>query len=183
MQVLKSLLKTEFNLKKCKILPNKSFDLARLSTTIVEYFENDSELYNLERLDGKDISPILFDSPKSKDMYDQRLFLHYCGEELGAARLGNRYKVHWETAIWEDGINSCPKESICGCDSGSVTTHDPPLLYDLINDPYEINNLINDSFYENDIKFLQKALNSWVRKTKDKGEINEYDLIKSAYIQ
>ena len=56
-------------------------------------------------------------------------------------------------------------------------------FYDLINDPYEINNLINDSFYENDIKFLQKALNSWVRKTKDKGEINEYDLIKSAYIQ
>lgn len=35
------------SLKKCKILPNKSFDLARLSTTIVEYFENDSELYNL----------------------------------------------------------------------------------------------------------------------------------------
>ena len=35
------------SLKKCKILPNKSFDLARLATTIFEYFEEDQELYDL----------------------------------------------------------------------------------------------------------------------------------------
>ena len=123
-------------------------------------YNDDSELYNLERLDGKDISPILFDSPKSKDMYDQRLFLHYCGEELGAARLGNRYKVHWETAIWEDGINSCPKESICGCDSGSVRTHDPPLLYDLINDPGESHVLTPENFpnYHEVVENMNRAI-------------------------
>ena len=56
-------------------------------------------------------------------------------------------------------------------------------FYDLINDPYEINNLINNEAYIDDIKYLKRALNSWIRKTKDKGEIDEYDLIKSAYIQ
>jgi hypothetical protein len=34
-------------LRKCKILPNKSFDLARLATTIVEHFQEDNELFNL----------------------------------------------------------------------------------------------------------------------------------------
>ena len=48
---------------------------------------------------------------------------------------------------------------------------------------YEINNLINNEAYIDDIKYLKRALNSWIRKTKDKGEIDEYDLIKSAYIQ
>ena len=32
--------------KNCKIRPNKSFDLARLSTTIIEHFEEDSEIWN-----------------------------------------------------------------------------------------------------------------------------------------
>ena len=36
-------------LRKCKILPNKSFDLARLATTIVEHFPEESELFNLMR--------------------------------------------------------------------------------------------------------------------------------------
>ena len=56
-------------------------------------------------------------------------------------------------------------------------------FYDLINDPYEINNLINNEAYIDDIRYLKQALNSWIRKTKDKGEIDEYDLIKSAYIK
>ena len=35
--------------KNCKILPNKSFDLARLSTTIIEHFEEDNDIFNLLR--------------------------------------------------------------------------------------------------------------------------------------
>ena len=50
--------------------------------------------------------------------------------------LGDQYKVHWET-VWEDNINSCPKESICGCTGNEVTVHHPPLLFDLIEDPGE----------------------------------------------
>ena len=38
------------NLNKCKIKPNKSFDLSRLSTTIIEHFEEDSDIYKLLKL-------------------------------------------------------------------------------------------------------------------------------------
>jgi len=35
------------SLKKCKIRPSKSFDLARLSTTIIEHFEYHTEIWEL----------------------------------------------------------------------------------------------------------------------------------------
>ena len=38
------------NLNKCKIKPNKSFDLSRLATTIIEHFEEDSNIYKLLKL-------------------------------------------------------------------------------------------------------------------------------------
>jgi hypothetical protein len=38
------------NLDKCKIKPNKSFDLSRLATTIIEHFEEDSDIYRLLKL-------------------------------------------------------------------------------------------------------------------------------------
>ena len=38
------------NLDKCKIKPNKSFDLSRLATTIIEHFETDSDIYKLLKL-------------------------------------------------------------------------------------------------------------------------------------
>ena len=38
------------NLDKCKIKPNKSFDLSRLATTIIEHFDKDSDLYKLLKL-------------------------------------------------------------------------------------------------------------------------------------
>jgi len=38
------------NLKNCKIKPNKSFDLSRLATTIIEHFDEDSNIYRLLKL-------------------------------------------------------------------------------------------------------------------------------------
>ena len=38
------------NLDKCKIKPNKSFDLSRLATTIIEHFEEDSDIFRLLKL-------------------------------------------------------------------------------------------------------------------------------------
>jgi len=35
------------SLNNCKIKPNKSFDLARLATTIIEHFETDTKIFNL----------------------------------------------------------------------------------------------------------------------------------------
>ena len=38
------------SLDRCKIKPNKSFDLSRLATTIIEYFDEDNQIYNLLKL-------------------------------------------------------------------------------------------------------------------------------------
>ena len=126
-------------------------------------FDDKAKLYNREELDGKDISPIIFGSA-NKNMYDERLLLHYCGEEIGAVSLGDRYKVHWETAVWEDNVNSCPKEAICGCTGDAVTVHDPPLLFDLIEDPGEQHVLTPTNFA--DYHRVLKKINAAVEKHK-----------------
>ena len=35
------------NMSKCKVKPNKSFDLSRLATTIIEHFDQDSYIFKL----------------------------------------------------------------------------------------------------------------------------------------
>ena len=42
------------SIKNCKIKPNKSFDLSRLATTIIEHFEPNSPLFNLLKLWASD---------------------------------------------------------------------------------------------------------------------------------
>jgi hypothetical protein len=42
------------NLNKCKIKPNKSFDLSRLATTIINHFEEDNQIYKLLKLWASD---------------------------------------------------------------------------------------------------------------------------------
>jgi|EP00945_MAST-04E_sp_MAST-4E-sp1_P007806 steryl-sulfatase len=104
-----------------------------------------NRLYDSRGLDGKDISPLLTNKKGAdglpmgipQHLLDARFFAHYCGTELHAVRLGNRYKMHWTTPNTEEGINSCPKESICGCTGSLVSHHNPPLLFDLQKDPSE----------------------------------------------
>ena len=48
------------SLKDCKIKPNRSFDLSRLATTIIEHFSEESKIYKLLKLwcsdkTGKDL--------------------------------------------------------------------------------------------------------------------------------
>ena len=73
---------------------------------------------------------------------------HYCGEAIHAVRYrpptGNvTWKAHFITPNWDPGTESCAKTSLitCVCFGKRVTRHDPPLLYDITNDQYEINQL------------------------------------------
>lgn len=50
-------------------------------------------------------------------------------------------------------------------------------MYLLDEDPYELNNIVNDPKYANKVKFMQESLNEWIIKTNDLGEFNEVDLI------
>ncbi len=49
-------------------------------------------------------------------------------------------------------------------------------LYDISNDPYQINNLANNPKYKNDINRLRTALEDWMIRINDTGFIPEVDL-------
>ena len=101
-------------------------------------------------LDGKNLAPFLEDlgnDPPSAKSPHREMF-HYCGEELAAIRLDGRYKVVFASANWEPGFDCCPSSSICGCDGGSVTQHDPPLIFDLDSDISESAPLPQENGYD-----------------------------------
>ena len=52
-------------------------------------------------------------------------------------------------------------------------------FYDLSNDPYELNNLINDDKYRRKINEFRSALENWQEEINDKGFIAENKIIKS----
>ena len=52
-------------------------------------------------------------------------------------------------------------------------------FYDLSNDPYEVNNLINDDKYRGKINEFRSALENWQEEINDKGFIAENKIIKS----
>lgn len=49
----------------------------------------------------------------------------------------------------------------------------PEEFYDLENDPYEINNLANNSNYAKELKQHRKLLEKWIKETDDKGQYPE----------
>ena len=63
--------------------------------------------------------------------------MHYCGARVSAVRHG-KYKAHFSTTVWENDDEFCIKNVICSC-HGKL--HDPPLLYNIHEDPAEQNPL------------------------------------------
>ncbi len=46
-------------------------------------------------------------------------------------------------------------------------------LYDIVKDPFELNNLAGKAQYTKELKRMRDILNNWIRKTGDKGQIPE----------
>merc|ERR1719181_1084799 len=94
------------------------------------------------------------------------VFLHYCGFNIVAARVFGRFKLFWATPKWytndpEDdsicqqccnGINAASKltgtvaTELCGCTDADMDFHDPPLIFDMKNDIFELRVLTADSW-------------------------------------
>jgi arylsulfatase A-like enzyme len=51
-------------------------------------------------------------------------------------------------------------------------------LYDVQNDPFELHNLAGDAAYSGVVQRMRNALNAWTRQTRDKGFMQEKDLIQ-----
>lgn len=54
-------------------------------------------------------------------------------------------------------------------------------LYDIINDPYQMNNLIGDGKYTRDVEILRKELHKWMESQGDLGQDTEMDALKHKY--
>ena len=90
-------------------------------------------------IDGKDLLPLL--TNKTQKSPHEFLF-HYCGDQVHAVRYRPKsihtvWKAHFMTPKWTEGIESCVGKGICRCHGDQVNVHDPPLLYDMTDDPAE----------------------------------------------
>lgn len=92
-------------------------------------------------VDGKDLLPLLTNQSRQSS---HEFMFHYCGNQVHAVRyyLKNSnviWKAHFMTPKWTAGAETCIGQAICSCHGDYVTVHDPPLLYDITNDPFERN--------------------------------------------
>ncbi|XP_061647638.1 arylsulfatase D isoform X1 [Phyllopteryx taeniolatus] len=91
-------------------------------------------------LDGHNLMPLL---EGTVDRSEHEFMFHYCGSHLHAARWhpadsDSIFKVHFSTPNFSPpGAVGCYDTQICLCHGDHVTHHDPPLLYDLFQDPSE----------------------------------------------
>lgn len=109
-------------------------------SSLLDFYPSLLELWNVQSkqdrpLDGislwsqlKLISDINSTTEKTRD-----ILFHYCGSTVTAVRHG-KYKAHYWTAKWDDGMRACPSVTICPCDG---VQHSPPLLFDIEADPAE----------------------------------------------
>jgi hypothetical protein len=51
-------------------------------------------------------------------------------------------------------------------------------FYDLENDPFELNNLIDIEIYSDDIQNLRTQLENWMYEIKDLGHLSEIELVE-----
>lgn len=95
-------------------------------------------------IDGRSLVPLL--QGETEHSAHEFLF-HYCGEHLHAARWhdkdsGRLWKVHYVTPrLHPEGAGACYGHGLCPCSGPGVTHHDPPLLFDLSEDPSEARSL------------------------------------------
>lgn len=92
-------------------------------------------------IDGKNILPLLM---RKETVSPHEFMFHYCGNAIHAVRYrprhgNNTWKAHFHTPLWRDGYQTCDEKYVmCPCFGEDVIHHDPPLLYDITDDPYEM---------------------------------------------
>ncbi|XP_015281997.1 PREDICTED: arylsulfatase D-like [Gekko japonicus] len=91
-------------------------------------------------IDGRNLMPLLQGSVQHSE---HEFMFHYCGAYLHAVRWhqkesGNVWKAHYMTPVFQpEGAGGCYELRFCPCSGEGVTHHDPPLLFDLSQDPSE----------------------------------------------
>lgn len=113
-------------------------------------------------IDGKDIMPLLQGLVPNSD---HEFMFHYCAEYLHAVRWQQTssdtvWKIHYISPKFSpEGAGACYGFKVCACSGERAIYHVPPLLYNLSNDPSEMNPLPNDSeLYNEVLQTIQRAV-------------------------
>lgn len=134
-------------------------------SSLLDFYPSLLELWNIESptdrpLDGVSLWPQLKLHSKSfvpssltSVKKERETLFHYCGSTVTAVRQG-KYKAHYWTTKWDEGLSACPSVVICPC---LVVQHSPPLLFDIEADPAEISPL-NSTDYPQILSSMNIAL-------------------------
>eukprot|EP00058_Branchiostoma_floridae_P020948 XP_002606438.1 hypothetical protein BRAFLDRAFT_67690 [Branchiostoma floridae] len=113
-------------------------------------------------MDGRNILPLLGGAEVTSP---HDFLFHYCDEYVHAVRYrpkeGNvTWKAHFVSYNWDPGTTGCYTTFICRCGGPEVTYNDPPLLYDVTNDPAEDRPIsaVSDPRYAVVIDVIKKAV-------------------------
>ncbi|XP_054441002.1 arylsulfatase H [Pteronotus mesoamericanus] len=99
-------------------------------------------------IDGRNLMPLLLGDVERSE---HEFLFHYCDAYLHAARWHPRdseavWKVHYVTPVFlPPGAQACYEIKLCKCTGEYVSSHDPPLLFDLSRDPSESTPLTRDT--------------------------------------
>ncbi|XP_027530556.1 arylsulfatase D-like isoform X3 [Neopelma chrysocephalum] len=99
-------------------------------------------------IDGRTLLPLLRGTVRHSG---HEFMFHYCGVFLHAVRWhqkdsGTVWKAHYATPVFQpEASGACFRRGICPCFGDGVTHHDPPLLFNLSQDPSEANPLSADT--------------------------------------
>ncbi|XP_032535054.1 arylsulfatase H-like isoform X4 [Chiroxiphia lanceolata] len=114
-------------------------------------------------IDGRTLLPLL----RGKVRHSGHEFMfHYCGVFLHAVRWhqkdsGTVWKAHYTTPVFQpEASGACFRRGICPCFGDGVTHHDPPLLFNLSQDPSEANPLSADTepLFDTVMRRIRKAV-------------------------
>eukprot|EP00042_Codosiga_hollandica_P058666 m.888254 g.888254 ORF g.888254 m.888254 type:complete len:519 (+) comp59927_c0_seq3:5005-6561(+) len=102
-------------------------------------------------IDGLNITSLLLNPTTVPTPHE--FMWHYCGDNVTAARYEG-YKIHFATPIWQTDTRPsplctecCPYSpltlngtggSMCDCGQANLQFHDPPVIYSMVNDPFEL---------------------------------------------
>uniref|UniRef100_A0A8C9G4M9 Uncharacterized protein n=1 Tax=Pavo cristatus TaxID=9049 RepID=A0A8C9G4M9_PAVCR len=114
-------------------------------------------------IDGRTLLPLLQGIVQHSE---HEFMFHYCGVVLHAVRWhqkdrGTIWKAHYATPLFQpEDSGACFERGICPCFGDGVTHHDPPLLFDLSQDPSEENPLSTDTepLFDSVMKRIGKAV-------------------------
>lgn len=114
-------------------------------SSLLDFYPSLLELWNVQPIHDRPVDGISFWSQlklipenfssllKTYENIERDTLFHYCGSTVTAARRG-KYKAHYWTPIWDQGLRACPSVTICPC---LGQQHSPPLLFDIEADPAE----------------------------------------------